>query len=244
MSSTFSSTSFTSNPIISRPPPSAVIYDLSSPTHTTITLPVGSLWSSELHWHERHTEFLRVIKGSVRVRLDNRSFVVKAPKESNEEAIVRVDIGVRHEWKRADADEAAGEKDEEEVIVIESTEPADTEKRLFFWNLNGVILEAQQGSTREQPKFLAALMMEWRIMLHLFVIFKGLDNFPVFWDLSTKLSGVGSGLRSAKRAEGLITHGIFWLVRIAGAALGMRAVEERFTPKELYLEWKSSKKDL
>lgn len=234
MPTSFSHDSYTSTPIITRPHPSAVIYDLSSPDVTTITLPPRSTWSSELHWHERHTEYLRVLKGSVHVRLDNHSFVVTAPQTTGEEAIVRVDVRVRHEWKRADAN-ASAEKDEEEVIVIESTEPVDLEKRLFFWNLNGAILEAIAWAGL--PKFLAGFLIDWRITLHLFVIFGALDNYPVFLDVVGRAGGFRGGTSAAKTLEALLTHAVLSMAGLLGAAIGMRAVEKRFTPTELYSEW-------
>ena len=125
--------------------------------------------------------------------------------------------------------------------MIESTEPGDLEKRLFFWNLNGAIQEAPpwQGL----PKFLAGFLIDWRITLHLFVIIRALDNYPVFVDLISRTGTMKVGMGAVKKLEALITHIVLFVAATFGAAFGMRAVESRFTPEELYMKWTHSEEE-
>ncbi|MCJ1233927.1 hypothetical protein MMC14_001885 [Varicellaria rhodocarpa] len=107
--------------LITRSWPNAVIYDLTHPSHTKITLPRGSTWSSGLHWHETHIEYLRVLKGSVRVRLGDTFSIISVSKAGDNKPVdVKVDQYQMHEWSRADLDG-------EEVVVVERTDPVDGE---------------------------------------------------------------------------------------------------------------------
>jgi hypothetical protein len=45
--------------VIERPLPDGVIYDMSTVGQVRITLPESSTWSSGLHWHEIHDEYLK-----------------------------------------------------------------------------------------------------------------------------------------------------------------------------------------
>ncbi|KAH8899064.1 hypothetical protein GQ53DRAFT_759265 [Thozetella sp. PMI_491] len=221
--------------VIRRDPPSSVIYDLTQPNQVTVTLPTGSAWTSGLHWHETHTEYLRVVQGKVRVRLGNEIRTISAA-----DGEVKVARNVWHEWSR---DEAA----EEEVIVIERTDPADGDKAIFFWNLNAVILNAQKVVKPALiPGWLFGLWMDFWVSLNLFVIFDGLDNFPVFLELSGLLSRWGRPVTEgttiwhyAMILERLWTHFLVGLATRVGWVMGVRAVREKYTPPEAYRRWKS-----
>lgn len=206
--------------------PGSVIYDLSTPGQAKITLPASSPWSSGLHWHEDHDEYLQVIKGSIRVRLGDTVQTVSAGQPE-----VKVDKNVWHEWRRA---EATGE----EVVVVERTEPEDGEKALFFWNLNGVILNAAPDVSRFAggwaPGVLKGLIIELWITLNLFVIFAHLDNVPVFLD-APKVLGFGSAASSP--LDTIVSHGILLLAKWTGFILGLRPVQRRFTPAEVHDAW-------
>ena len=119
--------------VIERPLPNGVIYDMSTVGHVRITLPKSSTWSSGLHWHETHDEYLRVVKGTIRVRLGDSRQVISATDGNQPE--IKVPRYAWHEWQRA-------APDGEEVVVIERTDPDDNDKAIFFWNLNGVILNS------------------------------------------------------------------------------------------------------
>lgn len=231
---------FKHNPIIVRGMPNGVTYDLSETNQTTITLPPQSTWSSELHWHEQHTEYLRVVKGSVRVRLGLRTFTVSAPKAGQPDAVVTVDTYVRHEWSRADRECPSSEKDEEDVVVIESTGPIDSEKHLFFWNINGTILEAQHTARedrRESTLPFSGTLADLNITLRLFIIFAVLDNYPALMDVE---GWAGSGVlnRAGHAFQWLLAHIVLKFAVLIGYLLRINAVEERFTPDKLMRKWR------
>lgn len=214
--------------IIMRPLPNAVTYDLSSSNHVTITLPAGSTWSSGLHWHEQHVEYLRVVKGRVRVRLGNLVQIIAAGDEEIKTTTtpeVRVNKHVRHEWSRAEAEG-------EEVVVVERTEPQDGEKAIFFWNLNGVILDVQQkGSNDVQTRWLGRILTNVRVNLSLFVMFRALDNFPVFLDMS------GSNGSLARMMEWLLTHVLLEAAAMLAWVWGVEPVQRRYTPGDVFGKW-------
>lgn len=231
---------FRSSVIIRRPLPNAVIYDLSKHYETTITLPSGSNWTSELHWHEDHTEYLRLIRGSIRVQLGTRSFTVPAPKPGEPDAIIKVDRYVRHEWSRADR--GASHPDEEEVVVVESTDPRDEAKHIFFWNVNGTILEAQATGAALDAGALRPLrerLLDLWVTLRLFAVFATLDNYPVLIDLKARpWSFIPSFARSA--TESLVSHIILDLAVLIARLFAVQAVDERFTPVKLLQRWKAA----
>ena len=244
----------TSQPKISRPPPSAVIYDLSEPYQTTITLPRGSTWTSGLHWHETHTEYLQVIQGAIQVFLEGKTQIIRpkrlAPNSGDaNNTIVRIPPYARHEWQRVSFNSqsvASNDVDDtgnEDAIVIERTAPADIDKSIFFWNINGALLSAEsfrkiyKSSTGSQNSLVLRATSKTRVtivdvwlMLSLMAIFQGLDNFPVF--VSIRLP---SPLHKVeKRLEMAFTHLILGLARFAGGLFGIEAVREDFTPPRLW----------
>jgi uncharacterized RmlC-like cupin family protein len=165
--------------IISRGLPNAVTYDISDVSRTTISLPPGSTWSSELHWHETHTEYLVVVKGLVRVRLGDKTQVVSA-----KDGEVKIDRFVWHEWSRASLEG-------EEVVVIERTDPSDGEKQAFFRTLNAVILRAQRMKKPVlTPAWLFSILVDFWITLNLCIVFQRFDNYPVFVNFQTRLLGL------------------------------------------------------
>lgn len=231
---------FTSNPVIKRDAPDAVVYDLSEPHQVTITLPAGSTWSSGLHWHKRHVEYLRVIKGSVQVTLDSQTRTIST---SDAETEVRVDQNVWHEWRRADID------GNEDVVVVERTDPEDGEKAVFFWNLNGVILRAQGLKCPPyMPKLLHGILLDSWVTLSLFSIFRGLDNVPVFVNVLQAFAKRGFtfteetlGHTFLRAVDLLISHMLLLLASVVAVLLGVRAVREEFTPDEVRQTWIASR---
>jgi mannose-6-phosphate isomerase-like protein (cupin superfamily) len=204
---------------ISRPPPNAVTYDLTSPYETTITLPPGSIWSSGLHWHETHDEYLQVINGTIRVRLNEKSFFLKAGEE------IKIPKFARHEWHRANV---GSEGDGDEVIVKEWTVPTDVDKSIFFWALNSAIL-----STTTQPRnWVRSKLTGLEIRLKLFTIFYDLDNWPVFLDL---------GSVRFRTVEWIITHCILLVATIIMKIAGWDFWKEKMIPPSLLEERKKKK---
>ncbi|KAK3313282.1 Cupin, RmlC-type [Apodospora peruviana] len=218
-------------PIISRPLPNAVTYDLTLKNLVTITLPSGSQWTSGLHFHQTHIEYLRVLKGSVRIRLGDENFVVTATPGSSQPLEIRVGKHAWHEWGRADPN------DETEVVVVERTDPEDGEKAVFFWNLNGVILHAQRMvKPRLVPGWMFGVFMEVWVSLQLFAIFGVLDNFPVVFDVRG-VSGLVPGSRRDKFlhwVEQLFARVVVGAVAMIAKVLGISAVRKEFTPEAEY----------
>lgn len=253
----------TSQPIISRPLPSAVRYDLSEPYQTTITLPPGSTWSSGLHWHESHTEYLEVIQGAVQVFLEGKTQIIRAKRPTPGSAdpvntVVCIPRYAWHQWQRApvaplsEASNVIDCSQDEDAVVVERTEPADIDKSIFFWNLNGVIISADAFRERYKLsedtgslvstaslKFRLALVDIW-LALNLFVIFRELDNFPVF--VNIRLSD--STHRARKRLDMILTHLLLRLAGFVGALCGVKAVRRDFTPLRLWEARSSKRRDL
>lgn len=279
------------SPILSRPPPQAVTYDLSrGRQRVRITLPPGSAWTSGLHWHESHDEYLRVVRGAVRLRLGDGVRVISATgsgsasgsdrgegrcgrreggvedgdgvgdgaegggekkggKGEGEEGMVP--RGVWHEWSRADDDGCGGE----DVVVEERTEPADGEKAVFFWNLNGVLLDAARGHEADyegwangkgkgKGRWLGRWMTNLWVTVSLWTIFRELDNYPVFVGFEDVVLGRVTPVSQGSVARRLlgwmdwcVTHSVLAMASWAGWAVGVRAVRDEFTPREEYERW-------
>ncbi|KAF2837188.1 hypothetical protein M501DRAFT_995722 [Patellaria atrata CBS 101060] len=254
--------------IINRPLPNGVTYNLTEPSQTTITLPPGSTWTSGLHWHETHTEYLRVVKGSIRVTLDGKVTIITAsPSSSTKELTVRVDRGVRHEWGRADSTTWLVQgrdndvRGDEEAIVVESTDPNDGEKSIFFYNVNGVILDAQKRSeglaARRHnhsfvlPKglrfYVESVVFDLWVTVQLFTIFHTLDNWPVLVDLNSRRSRTVQSSCWKSRSlillhaiEWGVTHAVLSAATLIGRLVGIDAVREEYTPPGLRSSWKDS----
>lgn len=242
---------------IQRDPPDAVLYDLSHPSHVTITLPTRSTWTSGLHWHEHHVEYLRVVRGSIRLTLGSsqttRIISAGGPKhlysesgggggdEDDDQNEVRIDRGVWHEWRRADIESG------EDVVVIERTEPEDGEKTVFFWNLNGVLLKASKGGMPcppYMPKRVHDLLVRIWVTLGLFTIFHKLDNVPVFVNVLRAFSERGFTFREGtlghtllRSVDLMVSHLLLFVASGMASIFGIVAVRDSFTPAEARRRW-------
>ncbi|KAF2737050.1 hypothetical protein EJ04DRAFT_412739, partial [Polyplosphaeria fusca] len=201
---------------------------------TTIVLPPTSSWTSGLHWHNTHTENLRLVQGSIFVRLgDSRTVLSAKKKEEGEELVVRVLKGVRHEWMRAESyfesiksggDVLRPEDVDEEVVVEEWTEPMDISKALFFWNLNGIIIADAQEEASLRGMVARRVLGSWWVPLQLFVVFWELDNWPVFFE-------------SVDFVEYVVTGVMLAMSSLIGKGIGLQVVSKRRTPKQLWDAW-------
>ncbi|KAH7121469.1 hypothetical protein EDB81DRAFT_700333 [Dactylonectria macrodidyma] len=225
--------------VIKRPLPNAVTYDLSTAGCVKITLPESSTWSSGLHWHESHTEYLKLIRGTIRVRLGNTTRCITATDDDQPE--IRVARYEWHEWQRATPDGP-------EVVVIERTEPSDNDKAVFFWNLNGVILNAPKLSSDPSsfvarcPSSMQGVLIDCWVTLNLFVIFRNLDNVPVFLnapDFLKSFDGVAQGL--LEYVDRVVSHVILFAASWVGWILGVKPVQRRYTPADAYVTWWSGR---
>ena len=179
----------------------------------TIKLPPRSTWTSGLHWHEFHTEFLSILQGTALVTLGSSTKTYDPG-----DGPIRVDRFTVHEWRRLPPaeDPDAGV----ELIVQEWTDPADGEKELFFRNLNSVILDAMTSKPSLLQWMPTGLWIDWQVM----VICHGYDNYPVF---------VGTGT-----LRGLVTHAWLFLVAIVGRFYGLRASYDEYMLRNEQAQYK------
>jgi hypothetical protein len=185
---------------------------------TKITLPPGSPWTSGLHWHETHTEYLQIIQGVARITLNGTTENYTAA-----DSIIVVPRFARHEWQRADAVQphrgrtGSDSQPAIDLIVREWTDPVDCQKEIFFRNLNSVILDATA----------AGPLSEFWLTLQLFMIFAVLDNYPMLY------SGPRSLPFLAPAFEWVFTHAALFLATLVGRVFAMRAVYDEYTPRSL-----------
>ncbi|RMZ74665.1 Cupin -type [Pyrenophora seminiperda CCB06] len=231
--------------------PQAVVYHIPtsspSPTHptlkTTISLPVHSTWTSGLHFHTQHTEYLRLLKGSIFVYLDGEVQILSAKAgglvclgghgDGKSGLQLTVEKYARHEWGRAKeylAPRISGgkvssswpEDIDDDVVVEEWTDPVDIGKALFFWNLNGIILTPNSAKLSPLERLARYLLGDYWISFQLFSVFWCLDNWPVFFSLKGGLGEQG------------ITMAVLGFMRLVGWIIGVKAVESRRTPWKLW----------
>lgn len=189
----------------------SVTYALPSPPFSspvvTITLPPKSTWTSGLHWHETHTEYLQIVRGTALVTLNKSTRTYTAA-----DGIVIIPRFARHEWQRAIADG-------EELVVREWTDPADGAKEVFFRNLSSVVVDCTKNGP---PK-------EWWLTWQLFVVFWGLDNYPVFLEIAW-VPLVGSTL------EWALTHLLLLAAVLAGKIVGLKSAYGEYTPSKILVK--------
>lgn len=160
---------------------------------------------------------------------------------ATEQPEVKVGRLVWHEWRRATAEGG-------DVVVVERTKPEDGQKAVFFWNVNGVVLDGGKVAMERMTwleEWLPEAVRGWAIMawikLNLLVIFAHLDNFPVFIDVPGSLGRNGPTLAWF---DWVASHVILSIALCAGYVLGMKPVQRRFTPSDVYEDWWSSKSSM
>ncbi|PVH85722.1 hypothetical protein DL98DRAFT_650684 [Cadophora sp. DSE1049] len=223
--------------------PSSVTYEVPSPPYssqyTTITLPVGSTWTSGLHWHETHTEYLQVLSGAALITLNHVTRIYTAA-----DGVVTVPRYARHEWQRASrvgelgldfglsssAASSSGVQTqnsrlemlvEQDLIVREWTSPTDGQKEIFFRNLSGIIAHAIEHKHTD-----------WYLTLQLWVLFAKLDNWPVLFQASN-IPVVGwwlERLSLGRVLEWVICHVLLWGAVVIGRVLGIKGTWMEYTP--------------
>jgi len=230
----------------------------SSKLKTTIHLHPTSHWTSGLHFHTTHTEHLRLVRGSITVRLGTTLNTYSASAGGQIDAqcrvvapglIITVPKYVRHNWGRADhmlrrsrigGSGKLPDDWSDDVVVEEWTDPSDSTKPLFFWNLNGVIT-ASADDPKSAPQMVARWMLGgWWIPFQLFVIFWELDNWPVFLSLEGG-NEAGLWLWLWQSVEFVMTFLVLFGASLVGRVLGVKAVVKERTPKELWDAWQKDK---
>ena len=98
----------------------------------------------------------------------------------------------------------------------EWTDPVDGQKEVFFRNLSSVILDC----TKDGPP------NEWWLTWQLFVVFWGLDNYPVFMTVAW-LPYIGPML------EWALTHFLLFVAMLAGKLVGLKSAYREYTPRKL-----------
>ncbi|MCJ1329984.1 hypothetical protein MMC10_006665 [Thelotrema lepadinum] len=175
----------------------------------TITVPPGSDWTSEPHWHHSHTEFLSVKKGTALVTLGSHTHSI-----TPSDGPVTIERGMIHEWRRDSSDSGV-------LIVEEWTDPADGEKELFFRNLCSALLDMTASpSHAPSPSWLP---FDWWISLQLFLVFREFDNYPLFY----------SGVTSRP-----VTYLILRVAQFVGLILGLRGHYNEYTPERARVKGK------
>lgn len=151
----------------SRPLPEAVVYDLSTPLKASITLPPGSTWTSGPHWHDAHTEFLRVERGAAQIVLAGQILT----SVTRSDGVVTVPRGTIHEWCRSKTEEL-----DVDLRVTEWTEPGDGQKEVFFRNVNGMVLDTLRWCDEDPSQ-----KQDWfrDLDINLKLLFRDMDNLPV-----------------------------------------------------------------
>ncbi|KAJ4983817.1 hypothetical protein SVAN01_10680 [Stagonosporopsis vannaccii] len=242
--------------------PTAPSSDATTPLKTTIALPRRSDWTSGLHFHATHTEYLRLLKGAIFVQLNGQMKLISAVKGgeidrntgqlAQEGLVIEVPRYARHNWGRLEhyiyspsvfkqgrglnTQELWPEDWTDEVVVEEWTEPNDIQKPLFFWNLNGIITGSSEATLNRRQQAAKMLLGHFWIDLQLFGVFWELDNWPVFFDLREMPFGGSRGFlpRLTDHAEVVISVVVLLLAQIIGLLLGLHAVEQRRTPDALW----------
>lgn len=232
---------------------------------STIVLPRHSKWTSGLHFHTTHTEYLRLVQGSIFVKLDGelKLLSVKAGGEVsyvresrlvNPGLVIKVDKYARHNWGRLEeymkssrvvtcVRIALPEDRDDDVIVEEWTDPADTSKALFFWNLNGVITASPETKLSRRQSLLKSILGGWWIPFQLFVIFWHLDNWPIFFSLKGTTAPfvakkLGFSLESI--TEYLTTFVVLFFAKTIGSIMDVKAVSKERTPDDLWDDYKKN----
>lgn len=235
-----------------RPPPTNTTLTFPRPTSldgpkrppTIINIHAGSEYSTQYHWHETYTEYIRVTSGAALITISGVSKIYTAKDE-----VAQVPRYARHEWMRFDrparllnqeqreAQEAfcrALEKEEfeklkaENVIAEEWTDPADGRKEIFFRNILSTISEPEY---EDHSSRLGGL---WKT-LQINCVMWELDNYPVLVDVG--------GWRGGWRAliEAMCTFGVMACLVVLGRLCGCRAVHEEYTPEYLIKRWENGR---
>lgn len=166
---------------------------------TRITIPAKSVYSPGLHWHETHVEFFRVIQGRVIIVRDG------VEKEIGpEDGHLRVDKFVVHNFWRADKGAPDEDKDAEEVITEEWTDPADGLKHVFFRNI---------FSTLDDKEY-------WGLWLNIQALFVASHNDEFVQVVSGRLSYA-------------TTHALYAAMKVVGTMLGLKSWYSEYTPDDL-----------
>ncbi|MCJ1398923.1 hypothetical protein MMC11_002124 [Xylographa trunciseda] len=168
-----------------------------------IRVPPSSSYTVDLHYHMKHTEYLRVVQGSAKITLGN---VTKT--YTKVDGTIRIARFVVHGWRRAAAEG-------EELILQEWTDPADGVKEAFFRNLFSIIFDA----ANMKEDFSRLLPMGWWVEWQILMVSSGMDEFPLL------VKSLESGL-----AAQLVSAILLWLAAVLGWLVGLKVCYNEYTP--------------
>ena len=159
-----------------------------------------------LHWHETHTEYLRVSSGKASVTIDGVTSIIDS---NSSEICIRKEVV--HGW-------GVIENDEEELIIWERIESGDGEKEIFFRSMVSSLVDSSMGNLYSpQADFRRLSFGE---ILQFFLPFRYLDNYPVVWN--------GFGKR-------YITYSLLKIVDLCGRLFfGLQAIYIEYTPEHFW----------
>jgi hypothetical protein len=134
-----------------------------------------------------------------------------------EDGVITVPPGTLHEFGRADDHPVGASSKVIDLRIKEWTEPADSQKELFFRNIMGVVMD-------RQPTFLGSV----KTVLSLAMVMKEHDNYPVIW-AGPRILGetVQAGIRR------WTTYLLRGAVAGIGRLYGLQGTYEEYTPDEL-----------
>ncbi|MCJ1392171.1 hypothetical protein MMC18_005038 [Xylographa bjoerkii] len=182
--------------------------DLPEPNSTAVIIrvPPYSSYIVNLHYHMKHTEYLRVVQGSARVTLGTTTKTY-----TQADGAIRIARFVVHGWSRTSAEGG-------ELIVHEWTAPADGIKKTFFRNLFSLIFDAANMKDDFSRLLPTGWWIEWRILM----ISSGMDEFPLL------VESLGNGLMAQ-----MVSAILLWVVAGVGWLIGLRICYEEYTPLKI-----------
>ncbi|MCJ1477173.1 hypothetical protein MMC13_005844 [Lambiella insularis] len=173
------------------------------PTTVTIRVPPLSTWTTGLHFHANHTEYLRVVKGRALVTLGSVTKV-----HDNTDGDICIDKFVVHQWQRVP-------KDGDELVVMEWTDPADGVKEVFFRHVNSIILDVKNIKN----EFKGLLPLDWWLTWQILTICPALDEYPLLVEV------LGRSMPGK-----LLSGALLWIVAGIGWLVGLMFSYEEYTP--------------
>ena len=121
-----------------------------------------------------------------------------------------------------------GKLRETDLVAEEWTDPGDGEKEVFFRNIFSTA-----GESQWRERWWSGVLIPLQMML----VMWELDNLIVLVDLGG--AGDGSGWRGV--VETAVTYACMWLAAMTGRALGLKAVNDEYTPEHLLKAWEKEK---
>ena len=184
------------------------------------------------HWHETHTEHLRVVQGYALIRCGTLT------KLYGPDEVVTVPPYVIHGFARGDAPQARQYWREEmtkgweaeDVVIEEWTSPMDGQKEVFFRNGFSMYKDMFEGlvtgKTRFRVGMLPAIVVQ---ILQLMNFSRRTDNYMVMLPLALGIGGDGKATLLAR----CTTYVMFGIATLLARMFGWRFWQEEYTPVEL-----------